>query len=82
MKKWTITKWCKSITDDGKDWYTKNDTTGMTETFRLLDDDGIIYAYGKATKDVDFEPLDYYMYAYGCVTIQYKNKETGKYETL
>lgn len=82
MKKWTITKWCKSITDNGKDCYTHNDTTGMTETFRLLDDDGVVYAYGKAKKGVDFEPLDCYMYDYGCVTIQYKNKDTGKYETL
>lgn len=81
-KDWNITKWCKSITDSGKDEYTKRNTEGMTENFRLLDDDGVIYAYGKAKEGIDFEPLDYYMYSYGCTEIQYKNKETGKYETL
>ena len=81
-KDWNITKWCKSITDDGKDFYTGRDTKGMTESFRLLDDDGVVYAYGKAKPNIDFEPLDAYMYSYGCTEIQYKNKETGKYETL
>ena len=81
-KDWNITKWCKSITDSGKDEQTHRDTKGMTESFRLLDDDGTIYAYGKAKEGVDFEPLDYYMYSYGCTEIQYKNKETKKQETL
>lgn len=81
-RSWNITKWCKNITDSGKDEYTGRDTKGMTERFRLLDDDDIIYAYGKAKEGVDFEPLDYYMYKYGCTEIQYKNKETGEYETL
>lgn len=79
-RSWNITKWCKSITDSGKDEYTGKDTKGMTERFRLLDDDGIVYAYGKTKEGVDFEPLDYYIYEYGCVEIQYKNKETGEYE--
>ena len=81
-KNWNITKWCKSITDSGKDVYTKRDTEGMTQEFRLLDDDGIVYAYGKAKEGVDFEPLDYYMYSYGCTEIQYKNPITKQYETL
>lgn len=81
-RSWNITKWCKSITDSGKDEYTGRDTKGMTERFRLLDDDETVYAYGKAKESVDFEPLDYYMYEYGCTEIQYKNKETGEYETL
>ena len=81
-RSWNITKWCKSIMDSGKDEYTGRDTKGMTERFRLLDDDGTVYAYGKAKEGVDFEPLDYYMYEYGCTEIQYKNKETGEYETL
>lgn len=81
-RSWNITKWCKSITDSGKDEYTGRDTKGMTERFRLLDDDGTVYAYGKAKEGVDFELLDYYMYEYGCTEIQYKNKETGEYETL
>lgn len=90
-KLYTITKWCKSITDDGKDLYTgrKLDTDDVIK-FRLLDDDGIIYAYGIMDRDrfendenvEGFEPLDGYMYVYGCTEIQYKNKETGKYETL
>lgn len=82
VRSWNITKWYKSITDSGKDEYTGRDTKGMTERFRLLDDDGTVYAYGKAKEGVDFEPLDYYMYEYGCTEIQYKNKETGEYETL
>jgi hypothetical protein len=81
-RSWNITKWCKSITDSGKDEYTGRDTKGMTKRFRLLDDDGTVYAYGKAKEGVNFEPLDYYMYEYGCTEIQYKNKETGEYETL
>lgn len=81
-RSWNITKWCKSVTDSGKDEYTGKDTKGMTERFRLLDDDGIVYAYGKAKEGVDFEPLDYYMCSYGCTRIQYKNKETGEYKDL
>lgn len=89
-----ITKWCKSITDDHKDQYThrlkrmKNrliEKSGFVPTlfsFRLLDDDGIVYAYGKSTDDSSFAPLDRYMYDYGCTEIQYKNPKTGKYETL
>lgn len=90
-KLYAITKWCKSITDDGKDLYTgrKLDTDNVIR-FRLLDDDGTVYAYGIMDyerflydENVEgFEPLDKYMYSYGCTEIQYKNKETGKYETL
>lgn len=64
-RSWNITKWCKSITDSGKDEHTGKDTAGMTERFRLLDDDGVVYACGKAREGVDFEPLDYYMCSYG-----------------
>lgn len=89
-----ITKWTKAITDSGKDEYTKR-LPKMKEkliekygevpelfSFRLLDDDGEIYAYGKSTDNSSFVPLDRYMYNYGCSEIQYKNKVTGKYETL
>lgn len=89
-----ITKWTKAITDSGKDEYTKR-LPKMKEkliekygevpelfSFRLLDDDGEIYAYGKSTDNSSFAPLDRYMYDYGCSEIQYKNKITGKYETL
>lgn len=89
-----ITKWCKSITGTGKDQYThrlqrmkerliaERGSIPVLFSFRLLDDDGIIYAYGKSTDDSSFAPLDRYMYDYGCTEIQYKNPVTGKYETL
>lgn len=90
-----ITKWCKSITDSGRDEYTgrqapmiKHYTEKYGEKpdalhrFRLLDADEIIYAYGVSTEPDSFAPLDYYMPAYGCVEIQYKDPKTGKYETL
>lgn len=89
-----ITKWCKSITDSGKDEYTGRlsimkdrlvselGCVPQLYDFRLLDDDGEIYAYGKSTNDSSFAPLDRYMYDYGCTEIQYKNKTTGQYETL
>ena len=92
-----ITKWCKSITDSGKDEYTGHlaelkarlvEDLGKVpplHNFRLLDDDGEVYAYGKSTDDSSedaFIPLDDFMYDYGVTEIQYKNPETGKYETL
>lgn len=78
-----ITKWCKSITDDKKDWYINKGRSRKLYpyTFRLLDDDGCIYGYGVSINE-DFEPLDNYRDIYGCTEIQYKNKETGKYKTL
>lgn len=92
-----ITKWCKAITDSGKDECTGQlrimegvllDRKGFIPElydFRLLDDDGVVYAYGKSTDDSSeaaFAPLDRYMYEYGCTEIQYKNPSTGEYETL
>ena len=91
---WCITKWCASITDSGKDEYThkvpalkeklmeKYGTIPKLYDFRLLDGDGVIYAYGKGTDDSSFAPLDYYMYDYGCTEIQWKNPQTKTYETL
>lgn len=90
-----ITKWTKAITDSGKDEYTGKlasmkkkyaDKYGKEPPelydFRLLDDDGEIYAYGKSTRADSFAPLDKYAAWYGCCDIQYKNPKTGKYETL
>ena len=89
-----ITKWTAAITDSGVDEYTKRlpalkkaliEEKGYLPplfSFRLLDDDGIVYAYGKSDDDSSFAPLDRYMNDYGCTEIQYKNSETGKYETL
>lgn len=80
---WVITKWCKSITGDGKDWYVNKDIDkkNMPHRFRLLDDDGAVYAYGVSDDSNSFAPLNYYMASYGCTEIQYRNKD-GKYETL
>ena len=89
-----ITKWCKSITDSPKDVYThrlalmkqklkeKYGSVPVLYKFRLLDDDGIVYAYGMSSVPDTFAPLDRYEYDYGCTEIQYKNLETGQYETL
>lgn len=81
MRTFVITKWCKSITDSGKDEYTKLSHDGLRYKFRLLDEDGVVYAYGYNSSE-NFAPLEQYMYAYGCTKIQYKNPVTGKYETL
>ncbi len=93
-----ITKWCKAITDSGKDEHTKRlslmkgrllERHGFLPElfdFRLLDDDGVVYAYGKSTNDGStesaFAPLDRYMPEYGCTEIQYRNKSTGQYVTI
>lgn len=84
---WIITKWCRTITDSGKDEYVNQDKKkdSMIHKFRLLDDDEEIYAYG-ISDDCDsenaFEPLDWYEADYGVTGIQYKNEKTGKYEYL
>ena len=80
-----ITKWCKSITDSGKDETINKQPENMPYKFRLLDDDGIIYGYGYSD-DCDsekaFAPLDEYEGVYGCTSIEYKNPETGIWEQL
>ena len=83
-RKWMITKWCKTITDDNKDWYVNKDKdkSNMNFRFRLLDDDNEVYAYGVCVSNDSFAPLSAYREDYGVTSIQYKNKETGKYETL
>ena len=93
-----ITKWTRHITDSGKDEYTgrfEKMKAHMAEDlvengnipipvydFRLLDDDGVIYAYGKSTNNSSFAPLDKYEPLYGCTEIQYKNPDTKAWETL
>lgn len=85
-RSWVITKWCASITDTGHDEYKDNSLVSnlheLKHKFRLLDDDGIVYAYGLAKSDSSFAPLDYYQNSYGCTEIQYKNPVTKVYETL
>lgn len=94
--RYCITKWCRSITDSGRDEYTHRfpkmkaaleaDSYDVSRViiydFRLLDDDGVIYAYGKTTNNNSFAPLDKYGPLYGCTEIQIRNPYTGKYETL
>lgn len=90
-----ITKWTKAVTDSERDEYTHalpkfretlKKELGEVPTlydFRLLDGDGIIYAYGKATGHDDedaFTPLDDYTGDYGVTEIQYK--VNGVYKTL
>lgn len=85
-RNWVITKWCKIITDSGKDEYKDNshveNLAQLTNKFRLLDDDGNVYAYGLSKSDSSFAPLDAYQNDYGCVWIEYKNPTTNKYEVL
>lgn len=51
-------------------------------TFRLLDDDGIVYYEGVSTVAASFAPLDDYGKPNdGCTEIQYRNA-AGKWETL
>lgn len=59
--------------------------------FRMLDDDGIVYYYGYIHHiddyfpeyEAGFEPLeDFGTPNAGCTDIQYKNKETGDWESL
>lgn len=71
-----ITKWTKHVTDSGKDEYTgrKLDAEN-TYKFRILDDDGFVYAYGLSDEYFDPEPLDAYMDAYGVTDIQYKTSK-------
>lgn len=78
-----ITKWTKQISDSGFDEVIAEKPADMDYKFRLLDDDGIVYAYGYSmTNDDDeaFYPLDQYAGDYGCTEIQYNNM--GKWETL
>lgn len=77
-----ITKWTRHVTDDKKDKYTGKSHDNLPYKFRLLDDDGVVYAYGYSNDDSDFGPLDCYMYSYGVTEIQYKNPVTKEYETL
>jgi hypothetical protein len=58
----------------------------FAERFKLLDDDGIVYCHGKYLGPDDenmFSPLDDWgRGGLGCTTIQYRNKTTGKFDTL
>lgn len=92
-----ITKWTKHVTDSHQDQYThrlprmkeklkaKYGSVPPLYRFRLLDDDGLVYAYGVSTDDSSesaFAPLDRYEYDYGVTEIQYYNQGTKTWETL
>lgn len=80
-----ITKWTKNVTDNGQVQVVAEKPKGLDFKFRLLDDDGLVYAYGYSDSCDDekaFEPLDFYEPLYGVTEIQYKEPETGEYETL
>lgn len=82
-KTWVITKWTKAITDSGKDETVAKKPAELPHKFRLLDDDGIVYAYGYSLTNDDeeaFKPLDATMGTYGCTDIQYLNN--GEWESL
>jgi len=84
LKIYVITKWCKAITDSGKDEYTHKSHEGMPFKFRCLDDDGEIYFYGYSSSCDDekaFAPLDRIGAEYGCTSIEYRN-EKGEWEEL
>ena len=81
---YVITKWCKAITDSGKDEYTHKLSDDMPFEFRCLDDDGIVYFYGCSRSCDDeeaFAPLDQTGQEYGCTSIEYCN-EKGEWEEL
>jgi hypothetical protein len=49
--------------------------------FRLLDDDGIVYATGnQISTESEFEPLDRFMWSWGVTELQ--QKKNGVWETL
>ena len=52
-------------------------------SFRLLDGDGLVYAYGWSEDDSSFAPLDDFGEpSWGCVSIEYFNEEKLEWEEL
>lgn len=58
----------------------KADDPRLIHSFRLLDDDGIVYFNGSAS-ELNFNPLDDYGVAFGCTEMQHLN-HLGEWETL
>lgn len=53
--------------------------------FRVLDDDGVVYATGYSADNSSedaFAPLDWAASQWGCTYIEYCNPETGEWEML
>ena len=84
MSQWIITK---DKICDGDDTGTKGprghiDDAPMPFKFRMKDDDGEIYYYGKCSHGSSFAPLDNFgMPSAGCTSIEYRS-EAGNWETL
>ena len=59
---------------------------GYVHHFKIYDDDDILYFSGYYKEDLEeeevFNPLDWAMNDSGAVRIDYRDKITGKYETL
>lgn len=73
---WVLTKLCKGITGSGNEEYINKDKVKdtMIYDFRLVNEDGVICAYGKSDTETTFEPLSYYGQKYGCVTMEYRKQ--------
>jgi hypothetical protein len=50
--------------------------------FRLLDDDGLVYFYGRSTNSSSFLPLDEYGASFGCTSIEYVNYIHERWDSL
>jgi hypothetical protein len=82
-----ISRWTSAFTDSGKPKIILTEAPkGMPYKFRLLDDDGVVGAYGYSAHNhlseegYVFMPLDAYSYDYGFTEIQYM--VNGKWETI
>ncbi len=88
MAQWIITKDNISeglYTAVGTKSYSGMKGLKLTEKFRLKDDDGEIYFYGKSSdsnSERAFEPLDDFGETFGCTSIEYYNKEAKTWEIL
>lgn len=55
----------------------------MPHKFRLKDDDGEVYYYGRCACDSSFSPLDDFGQPNaGATSIEYRNPKTKRYEVL
>lgn len=64
---------------------TKEEKKKYPYAFKLYDDDGELYFKGYSNDDESeraFAPLDGIGHSYGCTEIFYRNRNTGKFESL
>ncbi len=64
-------------------WKSRNFVEGTPLPFkwRTMDGDGEIYYEGRSSEE-DFKPLDFATADAGCVSIEYHNPTTGRWEEL